>query len=474
MTQETDFNTYQSPFSYRYSGPDMRSYWSQANFWRKARNIWLNVAEVQMEAGIVTKEQFKDLQKHVYEISVKRIYELERDPQTGTAHDVMAAIKEFSEKAPLGGKILQQGLTSEDISSNVEIKIIHDSYDHILRPKLLDLLSAYAVKIDRYENLVCMGYTHEQIAEPTTMGYRLAEWAQDLLIDLKFCDFIRLEIKGKGIKGPVGTAASVENALKNTRMSAEELEQKVMKNLGLNYVTIAAQTYPRKYLFLTMVGLASIGASLHRSHAMIKHLQAPWIDEVSEPRRKGTTGSTAMPHKQNPVISENICSLTRELPGKLISPWITSAFVTFERGLEDSAGKKSYLPEAFMTIDDALTKSEKVISAMQVHEYMVDANLKKYAPFCATEIILGELVNAGMDRVEAHQKLVWVSEQSMQANRLGLPINMKELLINDKRIMEVLGGYKIKQAFEDISRHVGNAPQRCDKFLKEELLPVLE
>lgn len=468
------FESYQSPFSYRYSGPDMRQIWSQANFWRQARNIWLNVAEVQMEAGIVTKEQYKDLEKSVYNISVARIYELEKDPKTGTAHDVMAAIKEFSEKAPLGGKILHQGLTSEDILSNVEIKIIHDSYDHIIRPQLIGLLSAYAQKIDRYKDLVCMGYTHEQIAEPTTMGYRFAEWAQDLLIDLRFCDYIRSEVKGKGIKGAVGTSASVENALKNTKMSAGELEQKVMSNLGLEYVTISGQTYPRKYLFLTMVGLASIGASLHRSHAMIKHLQAPWVDEVSEPRRKGTTGSSAMPHKQNPQTSENICSLTRELPGKLISPWMTSAFVTFERGLEDSAGKRSYLPEAFMTVDETLTKSEKVIRGLQVYEGSVAANLKKFAPFCVTEIILGDLVNAGMDRVEAHQKLVGISEKAMQAKRLGLPIPIKDLLINDKSIVGVLGGYKINHAFEEILHHIGNAPQKCEKFLKEELLPALK
>ncbi len=472
--KEIDFDSYQSPFSYRYSGYDMRYRWSQANFWRYARSIWYEVARVQMEAGVVTKDQFKDLQKHVYEISVERIYELEKDPKTGTAHDVMAAIKEFSEKAPVGGEILHHGLTSEDILSNVEIALIHDSYDRGLRPKLISLLEAYADKIEKYKNLVCMGYTHEQIAEPTTMGYRFAQWAQDLLIDLKFNDYIRSEVKGKGIKGAVGTAGSIENALRDTRMSALELEQKVMENLGLPYVTISSQTYPRKYLFLTMVGLASIGASLHRSHAMIKHLQAPWIDEVSEPRKKGTTGSSAMPHKQNPKISENICSLTREMPGKLISPWITSAFVTFERGLEDSAGKRSYLPEAFMTIDDALTNSAKVIKGLQVHEGSVAVNFNKFAPFCATEIILGDLVNSGMDRVEAHERLVSISERAVEAKRSGLQVNLKEMVINDATIKKVLDEDKINRAFDAVFHHVGNVSQRCDFFLKEELLPALK
>lgn len=167
------FETYLSPLTYRYAGPEMRRVWSQNRFWGGVRDVWIAAAETQQEVGLTTQEQVLDLKDHRSDLSVERIFQLERE----TGHDVAAAIIEFSEVAPIGGKILHQGETAEDPLSNTEVIQIHESFD-IIRPKILGTLDAFGEQIDKHKDLVCMGYTHLQAAEPTTMGYRFAKYAQ--------------------------------------------------------------------------------------------------------------------------------------------------------------------------------------------------------------------------------------------------------------------------------------------------------
>jgi len=287
-------------------------------------------------------------------------------------------------------------------------------------------------------------------------------------------DAIKPMIKGKGIKGAVGTSASFADMLEGTGMNAEEHEKKIMEKLGIDSVTISDQTYPRKFLLLTEQVLSGIGQSLHRYALDLQMLQSSFVDEVSEPRRRGQVGSSAMPHKQNPINSENIDSITEELPGELFAAWMTAANVTLERTLRDSAGKRSWLPESFLIVDEALTRAERVTRGLVVHENSVRTNLERFAPFSVTEIILEKLVNAGMDRKDAHEILVGHAETAVEAKRSGLPNPMKELILGDERITSLVSTEDVEQSFEDILIHVGDAPQRCENFLKNELYPAIE
>jgi len=458
------FETYLSPFTFRYGSDPMRKAWSQQRFWGNVRKIWVTAAEVQAEAGLISKEQLEDLRTHEGELSVEEIFRLERDPKDGTGHDVAAAIKEYSEVSPVGGEKLHQGFTSEDVLSNAEIMQIHESFD-ILKPKLVGTLRAFGKQVKTHKDLACIGTTHLQAAEPTTMGYRFAKYAQDLLADFDLLNYVQATIKGKGIKGAVGTSASFEELLKNSNMSPEEHERKIMEKLGIDPVLISDQTYPRKFLFSTEGVLAQIAQTLHHFFLNIQVLQSSFIDEVSEPRRKGQIGSSAMPHKQNPINSENICSLTEDLPGKLLSSWISAAFVTGERTLRDSAGKRSWLPESFLIIDEVLTRAEKVINGLEIHKNSVETNLNKFAPYAATEIILAKLCNAGMDRKEAHEILVSNAEKAVDAVRSGKPNPMRDLVTNDARIIPLLGKDEVNQSFEDILSHIGDASEKCGSFL---------
>ncbi len=466
---QAGFETYLSSFTYRYGTPQMRRIWSQEQFWGNVRNIWVNVAETQQQAGLVSQEQVDDLKKGLPFLSVERIFQLEKEK---TGHDVAAAIYEYSEVAPIGGEILHLGLTSEDVLSNAEIMQIYESLE-LVRSKLRNTLEAFGQQIDLHKDLVCMGYTHLQAAEPTTMGYRFAKYAQDLLVDLALLDAIKPMVKGKGIKGVVGTSASFEEILQDKPVTPREQEDLIMDKIGIEAATITDQTYPRKFLFLTSNILANIGQSVHRFALDLQVLQSTPIDEVSEPRRKGQIGSSALPHKRNPINAENIDSLTEMLPGQSFSAWVTSAFVTLERTLRDSAGKRSWLPESFLVVDEALARTERVVRGMEVHKNSVKTNMERYAPFCVTEIILARLVKAGMDRKIAHEILVDHSERAVDAKRSGLPNPLQEQILDDDRIVSMLGEESVKRSFENIFSHVGDAPQRCEEFLEKELYPAI-
>lgn len=463
------FETYQSVFTYRYGTPEMRKIWSRQNFWLNVRDIWIATAEAQKKAGIVTKEQVENLKKNRDNLSVERIDQLEREK----GHDVAAAIAEFSEVAPIGGEILHNGMTSEDVLSNAEVKQIHDSFD-ILKPKLVGTIEVFGSQIERNKDLTCVGWTHLQAAEPTTMGYRFAKYAQDLVDDLKILNLMRPMIKGKGIKGAVGTSASFGEIFEGTDMTAKKQEKFVMDKLGIEPASITDQTYPRKGALTAETVLLQIGQSLHRFALDIQLLQSSAIDEVSEPRRKGQIGSSAMPHKQNPINSENIDSLTELLPGQTFAAWMTAAFVTLERTLRDSAGKRSSIPESFLIVDEALERTKRIISGLEIHKNSIRTNMEKFGPFFATEIIMAKLVESGMDRMEAHSILVELAEFAVDAKREGKQNPLKKLVLSDKRINQLLKANEINEAFDKAMKHVGNAPAKCEQFLKEELYPAIK
>lgn len=466
------FETYLSAYSYRYGSAEMKQNWSQNKFWLNVQDFWIATAEVQQEAGLHTEEEVEDLRAHRGELRVERIFQFERDPNVGTNHDIAAAIAAYAEKARIGGPKLHWGETSEEPLGAAEIMQINDGFEIIDR-KVDNVLISLAGRIENHKNLNCMGFTHLQIAEPTTYGYRFAKYAQDLLIDKQFMSYTRSLIKAKGVKGPVGTSAALEELLEGTGMTPEEHEERIMKKLGLDYVTVSDQTYPRKMLFLTETALASVAQTLHRYALDLQILSSAFLFEVSEPYRKGTTGSSAMPHKKNAINSENTDSITEPLAGHLTSAWQTGAFITLERTLRDSAGKRSWLPESFLAVDEALMRTDRVTKGLIVRERVIANNLRKYGLFAATERVMDKLTNAGMERPTAHELLVEISETALEAVGAGDPNPMRELVTNDPRITNIIGIEAADACFEEILEHVGNAPRLCDKFLNDELYPAV-
>jgi adenylosuccinate lyase len=217
MSGQFDFQTYLSPFTWRYGSAEMRHIWSEVHKRRLWRRLWVALAEAQQIAGLVTQSQVDDLRAHLDSIDIDRAREIEADIH----HDLMAELKTYAEQCTLGGRIIHLGATSMDIEDNADALRLGQSLDLILTG-LSTLLAEVAIQIERWADTPAMGFTHLQPAEPTTLGYRLAQYGLDLLIDLAELRGVRAGIRGKGFKGAVGTSAAYEELLASRTPAAPD------------------------------------------------------------------------------------------------------------------------------------------------------------------------------------------------------------------------------------------------------------
>lgn len=458
--KQQDFSTYQSPFTWRYGSAEMRSIFSEENKFKTWRKVWVALARAQQQAGLVSSDELTDLEEQQNEIDSERILEIEKE----TNHDVVAALYEFAEKAPIGGKKIHLGATSQDILDNAETLRNKNALE-LIEKKLLKTLALFAEKISQYADLPCMGYTHLQPAEPTTLGYRFAFYAQDLLIDLDYLRYTKRIIKGKGIKGAVGTAASYAEIVKNTPLSPTDLEKLFLKDLGLEAVLISSQVSPRKFDFFILGVLGSIASSLSKFAFDLRIMQSPGFGEWQEPFGKKQVGSSAMPFKKNPFTSEKICSLARYVLA-LPSVALENASVSLlERTLDDSANKRIIIPEAFLTVDDIVETAQKLISGLIINEKKITYNLNQYAPFCATELIIIQTVKKGADRQKMHEILRKISMKAWQDVAETKENPMKKLLQTNHIIKQYLSNEELEKLM-DIKAHIGTAPERAKQLVK--------
>ena len=199
---------------------------------------------------------------------------------------------------------------------------------------------------------------------------------------------VRDSIRGKGLKGAVGTSASYTQLLAGSDISAAELEQRVLQRLGLEAFPVATQTYPRKQDWLVLNALAGVCASLHKFAFDLRLLQSPPFGEWSEPFGEKQVGSSAMPFKRNPITAENIDSLTRLVAALPRVAWDNAALSLLERTLDDSANRRLILPEALLLTDEVLQRAEKLVAGLQIWPGPSARNLRDYGIFAATERVL--------------------------------------------------------------------------------------
>ena len=461
-----DFSTYLSPLTWRYGSDEMRKIFSEKHKYELWRKIWIALAVAQHQVGLVSKEELDDLKKNEKNIDIEKIFELEKD----TKHDVVAAIKEFAEKTKIGGGKIHLGATSMDVVDNADMVRIQEALE-IVEKKVITILNLLADKIDEYSDFPCLGYTHLQPAEPTTVGYRLAFYAQDLLTSYEFIQFAKKTIKGKGMKGAVGTAASYKELLKDLpaqagkTISAGELESKVMKSLGIEAALISGQVYPRLFDFIVLNSLVMVTSALAKFAGDLRILQSPLYGEWSEPFGKKQVGSSAMPFKKNPISSENICSLARFVAALPQTASENASLSYLERTLDDSANKRIVIAEAFLTTDQILITAEKIISGLVINRERISFNLRQYASFAASESIILEAVKKGANRQEMHEVLrinsmiAWTDIQNGKKNP------MMQLLLGDKLVNKYLNKNQLEKLME-VENHIGDAPERAKELVK--------
>jgi adenylosuccinate lyase len=447
--------SYQSPFSNRYGSHEMRTLWSEKARRILWRRIWIAVAQAQNQAGHVTDEQLMDIKSQSTRIDLARAREIEAE----IGHDLVAELTTFAEQSPIGGGILHWGMTSADVQDNADI-IRQKASLALLLKNLKKNLIRFADQIEANADLTVMGYTHLQQAEPTTLGYRLSLYAQDLLAHFENLARLRSGIKGKGFRGPVGTAASFHELLEDSELDPETMELEVLASLSIEAHFITAQTYPRVQDFTVLSSLAALSASLHKFALDLRFLQSPGISTMAEPFGDFQVGSSAMPFKRNPIRAEKICSLAREVVAASGVAWQNAANSILERTLDDSANRRTILPEAFLACDEMLTESYKIIDGLVIDKRAIDATLTESGPFSATERLLNALVIAGADRQEMHEHLRKHSMTAWEAVHHGGENPLPDLLSSDITILNHLQPTKVMDLM-DIRTYVGSAPNRA-------------
>ncbi len=458
-----DHTTYISPFTWRYGSEEMRTIWSEVHKRQLLRKVWVALASAQQQAGLVTAEQVADLRAHQDDVDISRAAEIE----AVIHHDLMAELKTFAEQCPTGGGIIHLGATSMDISDNVEVLRIRESLDLLLN-NLRALLTHLAENIDAYADLVCMAFTHIQPAEPTTVGYRLAQYAQDLLFDLSELQRVRDNLRGKGIKGAVGTSAAYASLLEGSLLSPAEMESAVMAELELEAFPVATQTYPRKQDWLVLNALAGISGSLYKFAFDLRLLQSPPVGEWSEPFGEKQVGSSAMPFKRNPIRSENINSLARFVATLPRVAWDNAAHSLLERTLDDSGNRREMLPSACLAVDELLITADFILADLRLYKGAIDRNLDTYGVFAATERILMAVVRRGADRQKMHEIIrehamtAWAAVHQNGAQDNPLP----GLLCEDPDIRRFLSPDEVVTLL-DARTHIGDASQRARAMANE-------
>ena len=313
----------------------------------------------------------------------------------------------------------------------------------------------------------CLGFTHLQPAQPTTVGKRACLWAYDLALDLAELEHRVDSLKARGPKGTTGTQASFLELFGGDHEKVRRLEQLVCEKIGFEAAyAVTGQTYTRKIDSQVIGVLSGIAQSAHKmatDFRLLSHRK-----ELEEPFEKAQIGSSAMPYKRNPMRSERICSLARYVMSQETTASATVSTQWMERTLDDSAVRRLMLPQSFLAIDAVLILCQNVTDGLVVYPKVVENNLLAELPFMASENIMMAAVEAGGDRQELHEQ---IRMHSLAAGAVvkgeGRPNDLLERLAGDPMFAAV----DIRAATEP-AKFVGRAPQQVDEFLAEVVEPI--
>ncbi|KNG44702.1 adenylosuccinate lyase [Stemphylium lycopersici] len=456
----TLFDAYQTSLTGRYCSAEMSQLFSQRSrhsIWRK---LWLFLAESEKELGIesITDEALKQMREHLTvtddDFGVAKVEEKKR------RHDVMAHVHAFGQVAPAAAGIIHYGATSCYVTDNAELLLMREGLD-LLLPKLAKVISNLSAFALKWKTEPTLAYTHLQPAQLITVGKRAAQWAQDLLFDLEAIESVREGLQFRGAQGTTGTQASFLEIFNGDSKKCDQLNELLCKKAGFpSCYAVSTQTYTRKVDLIISNAICGLGASAQKITGDIRHLAA-W-KELEEPFEKDQIGSSAMAYKRNPMRSERIYALSRELMSKPASFANTLSDQWMERSLDDSAIRRIDIPEMFLLADAILLSLDNVTSGLVVYPKRVDARVQEELPFMITETIIMRLVAKGESRQECHEQIRVLSHQAgAQVKNEGKPNDLVERIRNTdffKPIWAELDGML------DSKLYTGRSEEIVDKF----------
>lgn len=473
-----DTNVYHSPFDGRYTSPEMNQLFSDDTKFSTWRELWVALAKAEQELGLnISDEQIADMEKYVYDIN----YDVANTREKEVRHDVMAHVYAYGQQAKSAAGIIHLGATSCYVTDNTDIILIRDAFQ-IVRSKLLGVIKLLAEFANDYKDVPTLGYTHYQPATPTTVGKRATLWLQNFAENLEELDFVVSKLKMLGCRGATGSSETFLRLFDGDHDKCNELDFLIAEQFEFtrerpvwcagtdgtdggwreeeqaDVFPVSGQTYPRNLDYRVLNALAAIGASAHKMALDIRLLQHD--KEIEEPFAKKQIGSSAMAYKRNPMRSERICSLARYLGGLPVMAWETAATQMLERTLDDSAGRRIYIPDAFRAVDAILMICSNVVAELVVNDGVIESRLNAELPFMVTEDIIMKAVEKGADRQKMHAEIREISLQLGQKVKSG---ELSSTEVKDQMIslVDESGEIPLSAAEVESLLHAGSLTGRC-------------
>jgi adenylosuccinate lyase len=418
----------------RYTNPEMGRIWSDQRRYETWLQVEVAAADAMARAGIVPPDAARDIrEKGAFDIA--RIEEIEQVTQ----HDVIAFTTSVAEHVGPSARWLHFGLTSSDVIDTAQALQMRDACDLVLH-KLDELMQAVRRRAEEHRHTPMIGRTHGVHAEPMTFGVKLALWYAELSRDVTRLQRAREIVAVGQLSGAVGTFAHLPPSV----------EADACRQLGLGVAPVSSQVIQRDRHAELFAAIAITGSSLEKFALEIRGLQKTEIGEVEEPFAKGQKGSSAMPHKRNPIVCEQIVGMARLLRGNLVAAVENNA-LWHERDISHSSVERVILPDSFIVLDHMLRRMTRVVDGMVVYPDRMRENLERSRGVVFSGTVLLELARRGASREQAYE---WVQRNAMRS--FHEQTDFKSLLLADPDVTRMLPPTEIERAFDlrDQLKHV--------------------
>lgn len=443
----------------RYASQEMKTIWSREFKIKSERDLWITVLKTQKRLGLeVTDEVISQY------VRVKDVINLQSidDREMKTKHDVMARIDEFNELA--GNQRIHIGMTSRDLTENIELFQIGSALE-LVQMKSLALIKHLADFSKNNMDLAMVARTHNIPAQVTTMARRSAAWMEELLFAIRHLEDLQKRLPLRGIKGPIGTGEDLNDLFGD---AYQDIESEIAAELGFgNVLKAPSQIYPRSIDYEVLTTLAQIASAPSNIATNIRIMSG--LGLVSEGFSEGQVGSSAMPHKINPRLSERVNGLTAILKGYVVMIQELIGNQWNEGDVSCSVVRRVAIADSFYTIDAILDTSMRTIRDLVIHREVIGRELEENLPFLLSSKLLALAVKNGVGREDAHSIIKKYSQLAGENFRKSGVNNLFELITTDKSL-----GISLKSIEELLasSKLLGSAKKQCELLIKEGLIKV--
>lgn len=409
----------------RYSRPVMRKVWSEQNKWDAFLKVEILSCKAWAELGVIPPEDVDKIEKNAT-FDIARIHELEQQ----TKHDVVAFTRAVSESLEEERKWVHYGLTSTDVVDTANGVLMKEA-NEIIEHDILEFMEVLAKQAIRFKNTPCIGRTHGIHADITSFGLKWALWHEEMNRNLERFRNVRKEVEVGKISGAVGNYANI----------SPFIQEYVCKHLNLSSAVISTQILQRDRHAYYMATLSCIASSLEQMAIEIRSLQRTEIHEVEEAFSKGQKGSSAMPHKRNPISSENICGCARVMRGYMVTAYENVA-LWHERDISHSSTERIILPDATMLLDYMLNRFKGILENLVVYEDVMLKNIYITNGVIFAQRVMNALIEKGLSRENAYDLVQPIAMKAYQEH-----LDYQGLLAENKEVMSHLSLEELKDCF---------------------------